>query len=41
MYFYNLALYLGERLKKGGEDLAQVVNAGTTEQNIDDDDDND
>jgi len=28
-------------LKKSGEDLAQVVNAGGTAQNIDDDDDND
>lgn len=34
-------LSVGERLKKSGEDLAQVVNAGAAGQNVDDDDDND
>lgn len=32
---------LGERLKKSGEDLAQVVNAGMTNKNVDEDDDDD
>ena len=31
--------FSGERLKKSGEDLAQVVSAATANDNVDDDDD--